>query len=153
MKIDKDKLRTVLLGEMRGTKEKLAASAEAAHRGAIHEDAIAKSKYETHGLELGYLANSQYERIKRLESDIALFQEMSLRDFSEKDCIEETAVVKLESHFYFISRFGAGYKFELDYYWIQVISPQSPLGSMLIGSFLGDTVEFSNKDQKIQMIK
>ena len=46
--------------------EILERSAQEAHEGATHEDAVAKSKYDTHGLELSYLAGSQYERARKL---------------------------------------------------------------------------------------
>jgi len=126
----------------------LRASARDAHEGATHSEAQAKSKYDTHGLELAYLAGSQYERARAIEMQIQQLQRETFASFGRDDLIDVGAIVTLrsraqvETHF-FLSPWGAGLRLSLEHASIQVLSPESPLGEKLLGLGLDDQLPLS----------
>ena len=127
-------------------------SAESAHSGATHSDAVAKSKYDTHGLELSYLAGSHFERALRLERELEQLRKMSISVHSSSKAISLGSVIFLatgsEVKTYFLSLFGAGIQVEWLGYKVSVISPDSPIGAQLLGGFLGDDIDFA--DSKVE---
>ncbi|MBC7658707.1 MAG: hypothetical protein H7249_03280 [Chitinophagaceae bacterium] len=152
MKWDKRKLHSVLLETMKAELHATLSAAETAKEGANHEDAVAKSKYDTHGLELSYLAGSQFERARAAESKIALLQNSFFKDFDEDDEIDLGALVFLQGkgprpQAYLISDLGAGLDLTLHNEKILVISPESPLGEALMGLYKGDAID-SKERQK-----
>ena len=152
MKWDKRKLHSLLLETLKTELNATLSAAETAKEGATHEEAVAKSKYDTHGLELSYLAGSQFERARLVESKIALLTNSLFKDFDEDDEIEVGALVFLQGkapkpQAYLISNLGAGLDLILQNERILVISPESPLGEALIGLYLGDMID-SKERQK-----
>ena len=152
MKWDKRKLHSLLLETLKAELNATLSAAETAKEGATHEEAVAKSKYDTHGLELSYLAGSQFERARLVESKIALLTNSLFKDFDEDDEIEVGALVFLQGkapkpQAYLISNLGAGLDLILQNERILVISPESPLGEALIGLYLGDMID-SKERQK-----
>lgn len=131
-------------------------SAKAAHGGATHEDAVAKSKYDTHGLELSYLAGSQQERALKLQAEILQLKQFQLRSFKETDSVQVGAFVALrsqgEERAYFILNHGSGVKVNYEGIDIQVISPESPLGENLLDGYLNDDIYFDERAQNCAQI-
>ena len=134
----------VIVEQLKNELAAIMKSAEAAYSGAKHEDAIAKSKYDTHGLELSYLAGAQFERANLLRSLIVQYQELQLKYFREGDPIGVSALAELENDegilWFFIGISGASVKVEVDGVTIQIITPQSPLGRELLGRHPGDEI-------------
>ncbi|RYZ90601.1 MAG: hypothetical protein EOP04_03415 [Proteobacteria bacterium] len=144
--VDKKKLHKLLL---EGLKEQIAAirhAAGAAKDGATHEEAVAKSKYETHGLELSYLAGSQFERARIAETKLTLLENAPFTKFLEDDAIDTGALIGLRDHdkglrhVYLLSSIGAGLTLRYEDEVIKVISPESPLGESLMSLGVGDIV-------------
>jgi hypothetical protein len=144
--IDKRMLHKLLLKALRAELDAIRQAAGAAKEGATHEDAVAKSKYDTHGLELSYLAGSQFERARHAEVKLQRLENAPFALFHKGDHIDTGALVVLrdsakgQRHVYLLSSIGAGltlcYKDEE----IKVISPESPLGESLISLGAGDRV-------------
>ena len=124
-----------------------AKSARAAHEEATHEQSKAENKYDTRGLEASYLAQGQgnlaMETLKAREE----FAALKPRDFGKDDPIDIGAVVDLEGpdelSTYFIGPRAGGTEITHQQKIILVITPQSPLGSQLLGRKQGDTLEIS----------
>ena len=129
-------------------------AAEQAHQGATHEDAVAKSKYETHGLELSYLAGTQYERARKLETDLAILKKFEIKPLEEDEEISIGSLVEIsdgkKSTFVFISSQGAGSEVTYNGKKILVLSSTSPMGESLIGSSIYD--EFEVQKEKFMTI-
>ena len=139
-------LHQALLAHLREELNHTLLAAETAREGATHEEALAKSKYDTHGLELSYLAGSQFERARLLQSQVALLSRTSFRDFAQDEPIDLGALVEVrgaqaKTGHYLISLVGAGISVPLDGTLIQVISPDSLLGEELMNRRAGDRVE------------
>ena len=143
--LDKQKIVDAIVEELKSELAGIMKSAEAAHGGAKHEDAVAKSKYDTHGLELSYLAGAQFERASVLRSQIGLYLELVLKKFAKNHPIQMSALVELasddENLLFFLGIKGVSVRVQVDGKEIQVITPQSPLGSELLGLHEGDTVD------------
>jgi transcription elongation GreA/GreB family factor len=109
---------------------------------ATHESSKAESKYDTRGLEASYLARGQSRQAAELESAIAEFEKLNVREFAEGEAIGIGALVELETggenFFYFLGPRAGGTEVLHDKKEILVITPQSPLGEQLMGKKSGD---------------
>ncbi len=149
---NKKQLHKLLLEKIREEREATLKAAMTAKEGATHEDAVAKSKYDTHGLELSYLAGSQFERARQAESKLTLLENTPFPEFQEDDIIDVGALVVIrsernnEEQTVLISNLGAGYTLEDNQRLVLVISPESPLGEALISLGIGD--DFQTKGQR-----
>ena len=108
---------------------------------ATHESSKAESKYDTRGLEAGYLASGQARQAREILESIKIFEALPLRDFTAQEPVDLTALVELETEgarsFYFIGPKNGGLEIEHDGREIVVITPQSPLGEQLMGKTAG----------------
>ncbi|NRA64811.1 MAG: transcription elongation factor [Pseudobacteriovorax sp.] len=146
---EKRELVDIILAEVEKSRRILAESAAAAHDGATHEDAVAKSKYDTHGLELSYLAGSQAERLRLLEEDASKLRSMRLPDFGPDKPIAAGAYIHLAKtkktiQHIFLSPWCAGIQVVWQNTKVSVVSPLSPLGEALMDNFEGDFVTLVN---------
>ncbi len=70
---------------------------------------------------------------------------MPLRDFAEEDRIAPSALVELEqdgkSFLYFILPLGAGFSLQWEGQPVLVLTPQAPLGQVLMNKMVGDIVK------------
>lgn len=129
-------------------------SANAAADGATHEDAVAKSKYDTHGLELSYLAGSQFERARQLQQQLLRFT----RDLPNHHTgqVSVGSLVSLrrgtQKYYLFLSPVGASLEIVEDGHKVWVISPDSPLGQDIVGLHVGDEVSRSGIFQNCEII-
>lgn len=146
MKWDKKKLHSLLLEALKANLNATLSAAENAKEGSNHEDAIAKSKYDTHGLELSYFAGSQFERARAVEAKIAILENTFFNEFQPDDEINIGALIQLRNgqkkvQTYLMSDIGAGLDIEYQGEKIIVISPESPLGEAILGLSQGETVD------------
>jgi transcription elongation GreA/GreB family factor len=121
--------------------EVLEKAARASHAEATHESSKAENKYDTRGLEAAYLAGGQARQAREIMESIKSFEVLSLRDFSSTDPIDLSALVELEAdgncNLYFIGPKSGGLEVKYARKEIIVITPQSPLGSTLMGKKKG----------------
>ena len=155
----KEKLYARLKEKMAENYEAIVKSATAAHDGATHEDAVAKSKYDTHGLELSYLAGSQYERAEKLKSELIAMEEIAIQYFEEDDSVQHGAAVELlnsstgQQKIVFLLKYGAGVITTWEGKNVQVISPQTPMGEAILDAYVGDEIQIGNgKDQTYEIV-
>lgn len=118
-------------------------AARASHAEATHESSKAENKYDTRGLEAAYLAGGQARQARELADSIKLFETLPLKDFPKGAPIELSALVKLEvndeKNYYFLGPRNGGLEFIHQKRQICVITPHSPLGSMLVGRCAGES--------------
>lgn len=155
---DKLALKAILLERLWAKHNELKKSAKSAHSGATHEDAQAKSKYDTHGLELSYFAGSQYERAALLKSEILKLESLHLTLIETNAEIELGSLVALRFRtekayrYYFLCAQGAGELLEYKGLKICVLSPNSPMGEELLNSIAGDELEINGRQLSISEI-
>lgn len=149
--IDKQQIVRLIQQHLQQELQVIQQSAAAASSGAKHEDAIAKSKYDTHGLELSYLAGAQAERARLIRGQIRALQALT---FSQGDFVAVGSLVRTDcpsdsQHYYFLCQQGAGVKLEQNGCAITVISPESPIGGQLLDASVGDEVVIRGTERQI----
>ena len=116
-------------------------AARASHAEATHESSKAESKYDTRGLEAAYLAGGQARQAREILDSLALYENLTPRDFAPDEPIDLTALVELSADgmqsMYFIGPRNGGLEIEHQRQEITVITPQSPLGQNLMGKKAG----------------
>jgi transcription elongation GreA/GreB family factor len=125
--------------------EAYARSARATQAEATDEQSQPENKYDTRGLEAAYLAHGQSRQAAEAEEAIEAFRALPLREFAPGEAIDLGALVELdcggERTFYFIGPRAGGTEIEQDQSTILVITPQSPLGTQLMGARESDSLQ------------
>jgi transcription elongation GreA/GreB family factor len=135
-------------------------SARAAHAEATDEQSKAENKYDTRGLEASYLAEAQTRQASEIEQAIQQFQSLPLADFCSDAPINLGAVVELEqagkTTTYFIGPRAGGVEITHRGREIIVITPNSPIGQLLVGQKTGAhlrlTVRGGSKECRITSV-
>ena len=131
-----------IIASLDGELALFAKSARAAHEEATHEQSRAENKYDTRGLEASYLAHGQSRQAAETMQAKAEYQTLTPRAFTPEDGIDLSAVVELEgphgSAIYFIGPRAGGTEIVHQKKTLLVMTPQSPLGSALLGRKQGE---------------
>jgi len=127
----------------------LSGAARAAHAAATHEECLPDNKYDTTGLEASYLAQGQANRAAEIRQALERYRALELRHFDEQTPIRLTALVTLEaengSHRQvFLGPDAGGLKLGSSAAECIVITPESPLGRVLLGKACGDEISTGN---------
>jgi transcription elongation GreA/GreB family factor len=119
---------------------------ERAHRaaleGATHEEAKPENDKDTRALEQSYLARGEALRVEELRQGLVAVQAMPTRRFDDGERVSVGALVMTEqpaSPLVLLAPFGGGTR--LAEGTVQVVTPQSPLGRVLLGKQAGDECE------------
>lgn len=127
---------------------------QTAHEAATHEENVAENKYDTLGLEAGYLAHGQARRVAEIEQALIAFRALKLREFDPETGIQLSALVLLENdagqqrRLYLVPD-GAGLKVQTDRGEVMSITPQSPMGRSLLGKVAGEVVVVNGQESEI----
>ena len=102
----------------------------------------AEGKYDTLAIEENYLADGLARQALAAAEAIAEIEKMPLRTFTRDDPIDLGALVQIEfpgaREWFFLAHSGGGTEVQHEGTPVTVITPESPLGSQLIGSRVGD---------------
>ena len=102
----------------------------------------AEGKYDTLAIEENYLADGLARQALAAAEAIAEIEKMPLRTFAGDDPIDLGALVEIEfpgaREWFFLAPSGGGTEVQHEGTTVTVITPESPLGSQLIGSRAGD---------------
>ena len=104
----------------------------------------AEGKYDTLAIEENYLADGLARQAHAAAGAIAEIEKMSLRTFAEADPLDIGALVQIEfpgtREWFFLAPSGGGTEVSHEGTTVTVITPESPLGSQLIGAQVGDRI-------------
>ena len=126
-------------------------AAENARLASIDDQSVAETQYDTLAIEASYLAEGHSRRVSELKLCIELISKLSIND--DSSVIVKGSLVTLEQHEdiqYFVAPAAAGYQLKIADKNIIVITPQSPLGSFLLGKQVGDEVNITIGQNHIQ---
>ena len=116
-------------------RRQLAANATAS-AGATHGEAKAETKWDTCGLEQSYLARGHAKQFELLARQVEELRGFFLVDFSGKP-IGVGALIEVEvteeRMLFFLLNCGGGIELEVAGREVTVITPESPVGSALLG--------------------
>jgi transcription elongation GreA/GreB family factor len=122
-----------------------AKAALATQAAATDEQSRAENKYDTRGLEASYLAHGQSRQVMDTKQAREQFASLLVRDFDSDEPISLGALVDLEtegdSSWYFLGPSAGGTELVYAGQEILVITPQSPLGRLLLGKRRGERIE------------
>jgi len=103
----------------------------------------AEGKYDTLAIEENYLADGLAKQAHAAAEAIAEIEKMPLRTFPGDGPIDLGALVEIEfsgtREWFFLAPSGGGTEVPHEAKTVTVITPESPLGSQLIGSRVGDS--------------
>ena len=141
----KSALREQLLAQLRDALALQVKAANLARDEAISEESRAENKYDTHGIEAGYLAEGQARQAAELEASLKSLAALPLPDLAAEAPIALGALVTVrdprgEISEYFLSPCAGGLELAYDGKTTLVVTPQSPLGRQLLGRRAGETV-------------
>jgi transcription elongation GreA/GreB family factor len=143
--VKKSAIREAIQAQLRAELALQAGAALLARDEATSEESRAESKYDTHGQEAAYLAESQAKLAGEIEMSLALYASLPMPDFGPDDVIALGALVELgmrgRSSWFFLGPRGGGIEVSAGQRKILVLTPQSPLGRQLLGKRVGDTVQ------------
>lgn len=128
----------------------LTAAAKATHEAATHEESKPENQYDTRALEASYLAGAQAKRVGEIRDVLRLFQTLEFKDYTSADRVLSTALVEVtiddkKSHLLMMPK-GGGVSLQLDDRNIQIVTPHSLLGEAILGSRVGDEIEYEVAD-------
>ena len=137
--------------ELKNSLAVLLRSSEEARAGATHPEAKQEGKYDTRGIEAGYLAHGQAQRAEEIQRQLdQLLQINLLGDFEKlRPGSLAEAQVNDQKHTYFLLPFVGGLSFDVESQKIQLVSIASPLGQELLGREKGDEFEFKGKSYEL----
>ncbi len=117
----------------------LQAAVKVAHESATHGESVAENKYDTRGLEASYLAHGQAKRAAEIEAALRLYQAIAPESLSDQaTTVTISSLVELKDQ-HGVVRWvwpgvdAGGVAFVFEGNDVTIITPQSPLGAVLMG--------------------
>ena len=155
--MDKNLLRQAILEKLQADLDVLTRAAHMAHEEATHDESKATTKYETHGQEAAYLAESQANLANEVNASIKLYKTFEFPVFAPGLPANLGAVIALEHRGritnYLLGPRNGGLEITFDGQLIMLVTPQSPLGRQLMGALLGDTIQLPGRPSKVTSIE
>lgn len=134
-----------VISTLREDLEVLRKAAVETHKDSTGDNSKAEGKYDTRGLEASYLADAQAAKVVSLEENITKLGQISTDDFDDSEPISQGAMVLIgtddEELSYIILPAGGGITMQAQGLDFVVITPASPIGAVLAGKSVGDTLE------------
>lgn len=150
MNIKKTELIQNFVAYLQEELETLTAAAKATYEAATHEESKPENQYDTRALEASYLAGAQAERVAEIRDVLRLFQTLEFKNYSPNDRVLSTALVDVtiddKKSTLLIMPKGGGITLRLPDRNVQIITPHSLLGEAILGSRVGDEVEYEVAD-------
>ena len=152
--MDKKKLIEQIRLKLETERLALIEAAKATYEAATHEESKPENEYDTRGLEASYLAGAQAKRVGDIEEMISICRNLEVKKFDSKAPISSSALVEVEYNgkksFVFLMPKGGGVLIPFEGKNIQVIAPNSPLGTSLLGLKVGDTAIVETNDENVK---
>lgn len=154
--MDKALIFKTLVDELTHNLQAALTAAQNTYEIATNEDNKAENKYDTRGLEASYLAGAQAERVRDLKETLTVISNLPFKNFNEKDKIAITALVEIQTNkktnWVLVLPKGGGQNVAVEKQIIKVITPESPLGQLLIGKKNGDEFVLNAKEYSISSV-
>ncbi|QOL26073.1 GreA/GreB family elongation factor [Thalassotalea sp. LPB0316] len=132
-------------------------AAEQARLAAIDDQSVAETQYDTLAIEAGFLAHGQSQRVEQLSQSITLINELIKQNSLHQHVAIGSLVVLIDEqetlHYFFIAPVGGGINCQHQGKVITVITPQAPLGRLLMGKSRDDEVVLQTSTTKSYIIE
>lgn len=137
----------------------LITSLQASHEEASHEQNKPENKYDTRALEASYLSRGQSRQVVELERAIQEFQTLSNTAWPAGAPIDLGALLVLKSgrdeDVYLLGPKAGGVEVVCDGTTVTVITPQSPIGRLLLDRVQGETIVLpsAREERRLKIVK
>lgn len=153
--INKTQLIDVIITALTQERQQAIDAANDAHAAAVDDQSVAETQYDTLAIEASYLAEGQSKRVSEFQQAIDAYQALNLVNFNENSVITLGALVQLfadskTNHWFFIGPAAGGFRCRQGQQNITVITPQSPMGTALIGKQQDDDIEIMLGSNKLE---
>ncbi|GAB1488850.1 hypothetical protein MASR2M8_12980 [Opitutaceae bacterium] len=142
--MDKSALRSAILRQLEADLALQKQAALTSREEATSEESKAENKYDTRGQEAAYLAEGQARLVAEIQESIAIYAALPLPAFGHGDPIALGAVITLRAAGHeqtcFLGPRAGGLELTLEGCPLLVLTPASPLGRLLLGRRVGETV-------------
>lgn len=140
----KSKIIEVVLEHLRADFDRRQAAARRTREQGNDAESKSEGKYDTRSTEENYLADGLARQALEAAVAAEAIEKMPIRDFAAGEGIDVGALVELEfvkeTEFFLIATAGGGTEVVWNKKTIVVVTPESPLGSRLIGRHAGERV-------------
>jgi len=112
------------------------------HKESTSDENKAEGKYDTRGLEASYLAEAQAGQVASLEEGLRKLKTLLITE--DEDFVTPSSIVILsgdEEYQYFLLPAGGGIMLEYEEAPLTVVTPESLIGSMIIGKPIAEQLE------------
>jgi len=141
----KDAIKKALLEKVELELKALESAAQITKEYAQDGDIKSDGKYDTRGIEAGYLAGAQLKRLEELKLEKQMLEEIPIKNLAPHDEISLGALVDIKlnniTRTYFLCSTAGGTMLEVEGQGILVISVFSPIGDAIVGLKSGDEFE------------
>jgi transcription elongation GreA/GreB family factor len=142
--MEKSAIIHAVLEHLRGDFERRQTAAKRTRQQGNDAESKAEGKYDTRSTEENYLADGLARQALEAAKAVEVIEKMPIRDFEKSDGIDVGAVVELrfdkETEFFLIATTAGGTEVVWNQKTIVVLTPESPLGSRLMGRRAGERV-------------
>ena len=143
----KHDIKALVLHQLKDQQAVLSKAVQTAAEATTHAEAKQEGKYDTRAIEASYLAGAQAERLADLDQKIAKLERLAVVG-NESERIKVTSLVCIDDEesgkrWYMILPGAAGINVSLQSINITILSPESKLGTELLGKIPGEEVELA----------
>ncbi len=127
-------------------------AAKFAHETAADEENIPDNKYDTLSLEAAYLAEGEAKRVEEIEAALKAYEAVVLSESTGHQEVTLFSLVRLDNNSgdhitIFLGHEAGGVKIRYMNEPVTVVTTKSPLGSVILGTKVGDVVEIKINDK------
>ena len=152
--INKQQLLSELIQQLNHKLIETENAANQAHKGAIDDQSIAETQYDTLAIESSYLAEGHSKRVLELKSDISLINTLKSQTSNDSAEVGLGSIVVLESEsssrLFLMSPAAGGTLVMQNNQSITVITPKLPLGQKLWQKSVDDECEITESGNPIE---
>jgi transcription elongation GreA/GreB family factor len=140
-------IKALVLRQLKDQQAVLSKAVQIAAEATTHTEAKQEGKYDTRAIEASYLAGAQAERLADLDQKIAKLERLTVVG-NENERVKVTSLIcvedeESEKRWYMILPGAAGINVSIVSSDITILSPESKLGTELLGKNLGEEVELA----------
>ena len=154
--MDKVFLAKAILAQLEKEAATIAGAASSSFDAATDEESRAEGKYDTRSLETSYLAGGQAKLAVEAQQAVIQFKALPIKSFDPHDPIALSAYVEVETggftDAFFLSPCAGGAEFEWEGISVSILTPQSPMGRLLMGKKRGDTFRLNESSPNQSVI-
>lgn len=156
--MNKAELLRRIITKLEANLDTVTVAAKTAHAAATHEECAPDNKYDTTALEASYIAQGQANRAQEIRSALATYRKLELHNFDPDSQIRLTALITLEAddgakRILFLGPEAGGLKITIAGQECVVITPEAPLGRVLLGKCCDDEIQVgSGKGAKSYLV-